>query len=379
MSVKKLVLCRITTSAVTLDTLLKNQLKYLNNYFNVVAISSDSEKLKQISLREGVYFKYIYMKREISFFNDILSLLKFIFFFKFNKPYIIHSSTPKSSLLSMTAGYVTNIKHRVYMVTGLRYESSRGFKRQYLMFSEKVTCFFSTRIIAESIGVRNKLISDGITKKNITIIGCGNINGIDLEYWDPSSVSKTEILKIKEKFKLIDNSVIFIFIGRIVEDKGVNELVMAFNHLSKIYEKVSLLLIGTIEKTNPISSESLRLISSNENIISTDFIEDVRPYLLLADCLILPSYREGFPNVILQAGAMGKPVIMTPVNGYDEYLHEWNGDLVNIKDINSIITQMEKYLSQFKVYDSEKIRNFEKNSFSQNDLLYNLYKFYNTL
>jgi glycosyltransferase involved in cell wall biosynthesis len=379
MSPKKIILCRITTSAITLDTLLKNQLRYLNDYFEVIAISSDSEKLKEVSNREGVAFKYINMEREISIFRDFISLFKFIFYFIFKKPNIIHSSTPKSSLLSMIAGYLTNIEHRIYMITGLRYESTSGFKRVYLILFEKITCFFSTKIIAESIGVRNKLISDGITKRRISIIGSGNINGIDLDYWDPCLVSKSEILKIQHKHNLTDNSYVFIFIGRIVEDKGVNELVMAFNQICKNYCKVCLLILGSIEKNNPISSETYQLIVDNENIILTDYIEDIRPYLLLSNCLILPSYREGFPNVILQAGAMGKPVIMTPVNGHHEYLNEWNGDLISMKDVNSLITQMEKYINQKKVYNSEEIRGFVINKFSQKNLFSSLLKYYNTL
>jgi len=364
----------------TLDNLLKNQLKFLNKYFDVTAISSDSSILRKVEIREGVSVIGINVRREISLFHDLKSLILFIILFTRKKPNIIHSNSPKASLLSMLAGYICNIKHRIYLVTGLRYETASGFKRKILILSEKLTCLFANKILAESIGVKAMLIDNKITKKEIFIIANGNINGIDTDYWNSENIDIKYINKLKKNLLISDGNYVFIYIGRIVKDKGINELVNAFDILSKSFTNVKLLILGSYEdKLDPISYNSQKIIEKNTCIKVLGFVEDIRPYLFLSNCLVLPSYREGFPNVILQAGAMGIPVIMTPVNGYHEYLRDINGGLINKNDSNSLYNLMYDHVNNIRIYNTELIRSYVVNKFSQTQFYDQLLEFYNKL
>jgi len=377
---KKKKLFRITTVPETLDNLLKNQLKFLNKYFDVTAISSDSSILRKVEIREGVSVIGINVRREISLFHDLKSLILFIILFTRKKPNIIHSNSPKASLLSMLAGYICNIKHRIYLVTGLRYETASGFKRKILILSEKLTCLFANKILAESIGVKAMLIDNKITKKEIFIIANGNINGIDTDYWNSENIDIKYINKLKKNLLISDGNYVFIYIGRIVKDKGINELVNAFDILSKSFTNVKLLILGSYEdKLDPISYNSQKIIEKNTCIKVLGFVEDIRPYLFLSNCLVLPSYREGFPNVILQAGAMGIPVIMTPVNGYHEYLRDINGGLINKNDSNSLYNLMYDHVNNIRIYNTELIRSYVVNKFSQTQFYDQLLEFYNKL
>jgi glycosyltransferase involved in cell wall biosynthesis len=280
----------------------------------------------------------------------------------------------------MIAGYFTGIDIRIYQVTGLRYETTSGIIRYLLMNMERLSCFFATHIVAESLGVKNMLLADNITSKDIQIIGCGNINGIDFDYWNVNLVDDFSMESIKSEFNINQFTYVFIFVGRIVKDKGINELAFAFDKLSHKYSNVKLIILGESENSlDPISEMANDILKSNDNILVLGFKEDIRPYLNISNCLVLPSYREGFPNVILQAGAMGKPVIMSPVNGHDEYLNTNNGQLINVKDVHNLYDVMESHCIGSKVYFSEVITSFVKSNFSQKLLYPQLLEFYKSL
>lgn len=372
---------RISTVPSTLNILLKNQLSFLNRYFDVIALSSSGSDLLEVQKREGVKIKAIDFKRQISFLKDLKSLILLTSYFLKVKPEIIQSNTPKSSLISMIAGYIASVKNRIYLVTGLRYESEIGFKRKFLIFFEKLTCLFATHIIAESTGVKELLLKDKITSKDIIIIGNGNINGIDLSYWNPELFDENELFHLKEDLN-ITNSIVFLFVGRLVGDKGVNELVEVFEIISKESNRnIKLLLIGDFEDSlDSLLSHTKYLIDINANIVRLTFQEDIRKYLLVSDCLILPSYREGFSNVTLQAGSMGLPIIITDVNGATDLVQPGINGLI-IKKYNKIdLYNSIKLFTENKIkFEPDKIREIIIERFSQDKFYKKLIEFYNTL
>jgi glycosyltransferase involved in cell wall biosynthesis len=372
---------RISTVPSTLNILLKNQLSFLNRYFDVIALSSNGNDLLEVQKREGVKIKAIEFKRQISFLKDLKSLILLTFYFLKVKPDIIQSNTPKSSLISMIAGFIASVKKRIYLVTGLRYESEIGFKRKILIYFEKLTCFFASQIIAESTGVKELLLKDKITNKEIIIIGNGNINGIDLSYWNPELFDKNELIDLKKDLK-INNSVVFLFVGRLVGDKGVNELVEVFISISKESNKnIKLLLIGDFEDSlDSLLPHTKYLINSNANIIRLSFQEDIRKYLLVSDCLILPSYREGFSNVSLQAGSMGLPIIITDVNGATDLVQPGINGLIIKKYSKIELYNSIKLFTENKIkLDPDKIREIIIERYSQEKLYNKLIEFYNNL
>lgn len=330
---------RLTTVASSLDCLLKGQLRFLSDYYEVVGVASDFDtgKLREVSVREGVQCIDVPMYREISLLNDIKAFWKLIRLFKKENPYIVHANTPKGSLLAMTAAWITRVPHRIYTVTGLRFETSTGKLRRLLIAMEKITCWCATKVIPEGEGVKKTLIMNRITGKPLKVILNGNINGVNIDYFNREVLSADVIEKRK-----VPHCYTFVFVGRLVRDKGIRELVLAFVRLYHQYENICLLMVGEIEHSrDPLDGEILRLLQKHEAICAVGFQYDVRPYLAASDVLVFPSYREGFPNVVLQAGAMGLPSIVTNINGCNEIIQDGkNGKIIPPRDEDALYDAM---------------------------------------
>lgn len=320
-------LIRITTVSDSLNYLLKGQLRFLSFYFDVIAIGSDnnSGQLKEVEEREGVHCIDVLMYRKISIWHDIVSLFRLINLFRKVKPCIVHTNTPKASLLSMIAAWVIHVPHRIYTVTGLRFETTTGKFHWLLVSMEKITCWCATKVIPEGEGVKKTLITNGITKKKMKVLLNGNINGVDVTHYSRSLEVMKRVENIKE-----EGTFNFVFVGRLVKDKGINELVIAFSKLSVIYSDIRLHLIGNFERElDPLREDVEKKIEEEKTIVTWGFQSDVRPFFAASDVLVFPSYREGFPNVVLQAGAMGLPSIVTDISGCNEIIQERvNGKII---------------------------------------------------
>jgi glycosyltransferase involved in cell wall biosynthesis len=331
-------LIRVTTISMSLNILLKGQLAFLNKYYNVIGVASGSEGLGVVAERENIRTIEIEMQREICLLADLKSLFIMLKVFHREKPFIVHANTPKGSLLSMIAAWVCRVPHRIYTVTGLRFETASGKFRRLLIGMEKITCFCATKVIPEGDGVKRTLIRENITKKPLRKILNGNINGIDLNHF---TCSNEVISKAKE---IRGNNILFTFcfVGRMVLDKGINELVQAFVKLNKKYPDIRLLLVGPFEKKLcPLSNEVESLIFNHKRILFVNYQDDVRPYFAASDVFVFPSYREGFPNVVMQAGAMGLPCIVTDINGCNEIIENGvNGIIIPPKDSESLYNAM---------------------------------------
>lgn len=350
-NVQKKKLIRCTTVAITLNVLLKGQLAFLNDYFEVIAMASGEDVLRQVSKREGCRTMHVPMKREICLRSDVVALWKLIKIFYKEKPFIVHVNTPKASLLAMVAAWITRVPHRIYTVTGLRFETSEGKMRWLLKMMEIITCFCATKVIPEGEGVKNTLIKNKITRKPLNKILNGNINGIDLVYYSRTE----EVLAQANQIELKCNGFIFCFIGRMVKDKGINELVEAFLMLYRQNDAVRLLLVGSFEtELDPLLPETEYVIRHHEAIFFMDYQKDVRPFLAASDVFVFPSYREGFPNVVLQAGAMGLPSIVTNISGSNEIIKEGeNGSIIPSKDVKALYEMMYAYRKMPSNYLSE--------------------------
>ncbi|MCH5318235.1 MAG: glycosyltransferase family 4 protein [Paramuribaculum sp.] len=300
-------------------------LELTDDEYDVAVSSSPGRELQEINRREGVRVYPVPMMRRIAPFSDILSLFKLIKVIRREKPLIIHSFTPKAGLLTMMAAKICRVPLRIHTFTGLMFPTAKGLKRHILKLTDRLTCKLASHIVPEGFGVKADLEKWNITKKPLKVLGYGNVRGIDLDYYDPAIPE----LK-KEAEKLRDDSVFtFVFIGRIVRDKGIDELITAFLSLRKDIPSIRLFLIGESElDSNPISPATRQAIIQTDAIISTGFQEDVRPWLLASDCLVLPSYREGMPNVVIEAGAMGLPAIVTDINGSNEIIVDGENGLI---------------------------------------------------
>lgn len=344
---KKLI--RVTTADISLSSLLKGQLRFLNSEFEVVGLASDTGVLKEVGEREGIRVIDVPMHREISVVSDFRCLLKLIRVFRKEQPFIVHSNTPKGSLLSMIAAKIVSVPNRLYLVTGLRYQGASGFGRWLLKNMERMTCLCATKVIPEGEGVKKTLIKDRITDKPLEVIHNGNINGIDTFYFSREASPKSRD-EIRSEIGLTKDDFAFIFIGRIVRDKGMNELADAMRILGRTHSDIKLILVGSFEsELDPLASGNEEFFKSSFNVKYVGRQADVRPFLLAADALVFPSYREGFPNVVLQAGALGLPSIVTDINGCNEVISEgFNGVLIPPRNIDALIEKMTWFIEHPK-------------------------------
>ena len=371
---------RATTIPKSLDVFCRGILKKLSEKYEVVALSSPGEEMQAIAEREEVRTITVPMERHISPWKDIVALFRLIQVFRQERPTMVHSMTPKAGLLCMVAAWLTRVPVRVHTFTGLVFPTAKGLQRKLLMLTDSITCRCATYIIPEGEGVKNDLIDYGITTKPLRVLGFGNVMGVDMHIYSrrPEVMEKARLLRDEHSFT-------FLFVGRIVRDKGINELCEAFDMLSKEYPQARLLLVGWREDAlDPVSDETLALIDSNPSIDDVGEVwgDDLLAYYAAADCFVLPSYREGFPNTVLEAGAMGLPSIVTDINGSREIIVEnENGMIVPPRDTDALFVAMRRMIidDRRRSYMASNARNMIGCRFEQGFVRQCLFDFYDTI
>lgn len=342
-------LIRITTVPGSLRTLLKDQLKYMNQYFEVVAIASPDENIeKDIRENEGVRFIPVLMTRKISLLTDLKSLWKLYNIIRKERPAIVHTHTPKAGLLGMIASLLAGVPVRLHTVAGMPLLEANGFRRKLLDVVEKITYICATKVYPNSFGLYDIILKNKYApEKKLKVLGNGSSNGIDTSYFDPQLYENFDTSEFKKNIGIENDDFVFVFIGRLVKDKGVNELIEAFISLRRDYSKVKLLILGSFEAhLSPLKPEVVKEIETNESIIYVGYQRDVRPYLLISNIFVFPSYREGFPNVVLQAGAMGIPSIVSDINGCNEIITDGlNGLIIPAKDQEILRERMKSLMN----------------------------------
>jgi glycosyltransferase involved in cell wall biosynthesis len=344
---------RTSTVPMSRNLLLKGQLKFLNQHFDVLAVSGAGKDLAEVGAREGVAVVPLSMERKISPLKDLQSFVKLFLLFRKEKPVIVHSITPKAGLLTMSAAWFADVPIRMHTFTGLIFPTHRGLMQRILILMDRILCRFATNIYPEGAGVKKDLINFKITKKPLTVLANGNVNGIDLDYFNPDLDDRFQVEALKSSLGLLEEHFTFVYVGRLVADKGLNELVEAFKRVNANNASVRLLLVGESQgEADQLAQNTLYEIQNNPAIISVGFQADIRPYLAISKALILPSYREGFPNVVLQAGAMGLPCIVTNINGSNEIIiNQENGLVVPVRDIPGMTTAMQLIFEDDGLYN----------------------------
>lgn len=339
MEIIKKKLIRITTIPLSLDLLLSGQLNYMQSFYDVTAVSSEDDYLKRIGVKENVETFTIEMSRKITPIHDLVAVVKLFLFLRREKPLIVHSHTPKAGILSMIAAKFAGVPIRMHTVAGLPLMETKGLKRNILEKVEKVTYSCATMVYPNSKGLHDFIIANKFTNQGkLKIIANGSSNGIDTKHFAPEQVSQSLQQILKTKLQIQRDDFVFVFVGRLVGDKGINEVVQAFKQITKNNLNVKLLLVGMYETNlDPLDESTHEEIDTNKNIVFAGFQKDIRPYLAISNAMIFASYREGFPNVVLQAGAMGLPSIVTDINGCNEIIiDEKNGIIIPVKNSEAI-------------------------------------------
>ena len=371
---------RASTIPLSLNIFCRDTLREMSKLYDVVALSSSGDLLDEVEQREGVRAIRIEMERRISPIKDLASLFKIIKAFRKEKPYIVHSMTPKAGLLCMMAAWLTRVPLRIHTFTGLVFPSTTGIKCQILMFTDRITCLCATHVIPEGEGVKNDLQDNHITKKPMQVLGYGNVRGVDMNYYS----RRPNVMDFANKLR--DESLTtFLFVGRIGKDKGLEELCKAFDLLWKERKDIRLWIVGMDDsQADPITLDTRNLMENHERIEAVGMKRDTEllAYYAAADCFVLPSYREGFPNTVLEAGALDLPSIVTDINGSREIIIEGeNGIIIPTHDTNALYKAMRAMVDnpQQRKAMASKARDLVSTRFEQGYVRQCLFDFYDKI
>ena len=342
---------RTATVPMSLDLFCRGLLRDLSGDYEVVALSSPLPELASIAKREGVRTIAVPMERRIAPFSDLVSLVRLIRVFRKERPRMVHSITPKAGLLSMMAAWVAGVPVRVHTFTGLIFPYEKGWKHRLLRFTDRMTAACATHVVPEGDGVKDDLIRFGITRKPLRVLGNGNVRGIDLDYYLCTPEIKRQGRELRELLGIPEKAFTFLYVGRFDRDKGIEELVRAFYKLNDQNPDAHLLMVGEEEKDGKSLPDLVREMMDMHPCIHSSgaWLLDVRPWYAAADALVHPSYREGFPNVVIEAGAMGLASIVTDINGSREIVIEGqNGVIVPPHDTEALYREMSSFAGDRK-------------------------------
>jgi glycosyltransferase involved in cell wall biosynthesis len=338
-------ICFIATVDFAINAFLLNHLKSLSNYYEIIVIANTNDEIFLKKQGLGIRVIPIKISRKINLLNDLLCLVKLIWIFFKESPRSIQSITPKAGFLSMLAGFFTAVPFRVHTFTGQVWANKTGIKRSLLKLIDSLIGNLSTINIVDSHSQRDFLVAKNVlsAKKSI-VFGSGSVSGVDLSKFKPSKKNRCEVMR---DLSIPKDAFIFLYLGRLNRDKGVLDLASAFSKIRN--DKAYLLVVGPDEAD--FGNQMQKLCGPNqERMRLVGFSKEPQKYLAAADVLSLPSYREGFGSVIIEAAAMGVPAIASNIYGIsDAVQNEKTGLLHAPKDIDAIINCMNLFLSDSKL------------------------------
>ena len=311
-------LIRITTVPMSLKFLLPGQMKFMQTHgFEVLMISADGDEIADVIANEDCPHIVVPMTRKITPIKDLACLWELIKIFKKERPDIVHTHTPKAGLLGMLAAKLSGVKVRIHTVAGLPLMVEKGFKFQLLKFIEKLTYAAANQVWPNSFSLLQYIQTQKLTSnKKLKVINKGSSNGINLNRFSVANFKEETLNVVKKSIDYTEANTYLLCISRLVKDKGIIELVQTFQQIQLTEKNIKLVLVGKFETDlDPLPTNILDEIKNNKNIIHIDWSNHVEYYISLATLFIFPSHREGFPNVLLQAGAIGTPIICSTIAG----------------------------------------------------------------
>lgn len=337
-------LFRITTVPLSLQLLLTGQMRYMREQgFDVLMISADGRELPAVLENEGCPHIIVPMTREITPWQDARCLWQLIRLMRQEKPDIVHSHTPKAGLLGMLAAKIAGVPVRIHTVAGMPLMTSTGMKRSILEMTEKLTYWAANHVWPNSKSLLNFITEQKFCPpKKLSMIASGSSNGIDLDRYNPAAIKKDRLEAIKTDLAYDTSLTYLLFVGRIVADKGIPEFIEAFQQISPEYPALRLILLGDFEaELDALPAHIMDAIKKNPHIRHISWSPFVEYYMSLADILVHPSHREGFPNVLLQAGALKCPIVCSAIVGNVDIVENNNtGLMFQVKDSADLARQL---------------------------------------
>ena len=289
------------------------------------------------------------IERNINLFSDLRALLLLISIFYKNGFSLVHSVSPKAGLLASIAGWVTRVPNRLHTFTGQVWMTKKGVSRWFLKLLDIIIVTLNTNILVDSFSQQDFLIKEGVLSKDLSIVlGSGSISGVDVNQFQPSKIHRN---LIRKQLNIKDDCVIFLFVGRLKKEKGIFELIEAFKNVSEQHNDVALLIVGPDEEELKQELVS-RLETSKEFVRFIDFTKVPEQYMAASDVFVLPSYREGFGSVIIEAASCGLPSIGSNIYGLSDAIKlEETGFLVPVRSSKPLEEVM------LKLVNNDKLRN----------------------
>ncbi len=342
-------LIRITTAPLSLKSLLSNQMRYMNeNGFEVIMVSSEGKEWPDLIKKEGCDYRIISMARQIAPFQDLKSLWQLYKLFKKERPDIVHSHTPKAGLLAMLAAKFAGVKIRIHTIAGLRFMTAKGISRRILVFMEKITGKAAHHVWPNSYSLLNYIRRQKLVRETkLHVIGAGSSNGVDLSRYSVGSLNKDKLDEIKLQLNYDDQLCYLLNMGRIVRDKGIDEVLTAFKALYENNQQLRLILLGSFEdELDPISDAARDILKTHPAIVHIEWSDHAEYYMHLSTIMVHASYREGFPSTLLQAGAMRCPIVCSAIEGsVDIVTHKETGLLFQAGNSSELLEQLQYALT----------------------------------
>ena len=328
--------------------LFRGQLTYLRTAgFHPAALCSPGPEVADASSAEQIPILTVPMEREISPLRDFISLVRLWRLLREVRPAICNAGTPKAGLLVGLAARLNRVPCRVYTLRGLRFETATGLKRIILRFTERIACACAHRVICVSPSLRQVAIDSGfVSPARAVVLGSGSSNGVDPSRFAPTPERSQQAAALRLKLGIQPNQSVIGFAGRLTRDKGLPELVEAFQSLQKQFPDIVLLLVGGFEPGDPVPPKTRAAIASNANIVRVEFTANIDLYYLAMDVFALPTHREGFPNTVLEAQAAERPVVTTTATGaIDSIADNVTGLLVPVGDSSALAAALARLLA----------------------------------
>jgi glycosyltransferase involved in cell wall biosynthesis len=314
--------------------------------FATSVITSPGEHLEAFGQREGVAVYGIDMPRRITPLRDLVALARMYRLFRRIRPVIVHAHTPKGGLLGMIAAWLARVPVRIYHIRGLPFVTATGMLRAILWVTERTACTLAHRVLCVSHSVREVAIDSGVCNAGkVHVLLAGSGNGVDaVGRFNPDRWTRARE-DVRRRHAIPQDALVIGFIGRLVRDKGLGELVAAWKTLREELPQLRLLIVGGFETRDPVPSHVRDTLCSDPRIHMAGWDSNTPPYYKATDVFVLPSYREGFSNVLLEAASMALPVVTTRIPGCIDAVREGTtGTLVEVGDVSDLTSALRLYL-----------------------------------
>jgi glycosyltransferase involved in cell wall biosynthesis len=357
---RRSVLLRITTVPMSLRLLITGQPQYMHDHgWEVHLASAPGTDWEQIPLPDKWHRHELDMERDIAIAKDARSFWNMVALIKKIRPDIVHTHTPKAGLIGMAAAWYCKVPIRVHTLAGMPMATATGLKKKILKYTEKMTYAFSHETWINSGALKEFVLQEKMIEPlKAHMILHGSSNGVDISQFKKELIDRSLIADLQLQYGIKEDDFVFLAVGRVVKDKGIIELLQAFARLQKEHVHARLFILGPFEQhLDPLPAETIKALQHHPAITHIPWSDDIPAWMAIAHCFVHASHREGFPNVVLQAGAMGCPVVVSVIPGNIDIVtsDEYGGRFCKA-DADDLLLQLQTVISDLETASKKALK-----------------------